>query len=135
MLLKSQEHSFNIQDINFDIDFDIQQDVTKKHRITVKLRYENHYFQINDIRSHGIKFVKKNEKKKYYEFLTERYDPLPLANWQQDGFPFDYNSVMLSTFYDNNLKSLDALVQNYDPSEYSILKNSDNSRNVYGAKS
>ena len=134
MLLKSQEHSFNIQDINFDIDFDIQQDVTKKHRITVKLRYENHYHQINDIRSHGIKFVKKT-KKKYYEFLTERYDPLPLANWQQDGFPFDYNSVMLSTFYDNNLKSLDALVQNYDPSEYSILKNSDNSRNVYGAKS
>ena len=64
MLLKSQEHSFNIQDINFDIDFDIQQDVTKKkHRIIVKLRYENHYFQINDIRSHGIKFVKKNEKK------------------------------------------------------------------------
>ena len=42
---------------------------------------------------------------------------------------------MLSTFYDNNLKSLDALVQNYDPSEYSILKNSDNSRNVYGDKS
>ena len=64
MLLKSQEHSFNIQVINFDIDFDIQQDVTKKkHRIIVKLRYENHYFQINDIRSHGIKFVKKNEKK------------------------------------------------------------------------
>ena len=31
MLLKSQEHSFNIQDINFDIDFDIQQDVTKKN--------------------------------------------------------------------------------------------------------
>ena len=58
-----------------------------------------------------------------------------MANWQQDGFPFDYNSVMLSTFYDNNLKSLDALVQNYDPSEYSILKNSDNSRNVYGDKS
>ena len=57
-----------------------------------------------------------------------------MANWQQDGFPFDYNSVMLSTFYDNNLKSLDALVQNYDPSEYSILKNSDNTRNVYGAK-
>ena len=73
-------------------------------------------------------------KIKYYEFIKERYDPLPLANWQQDGFPFDYNSVMLSTFYDNNLKSLDALVQNYDPSEYSILKNSDNSRNVYGAK-
>ena len=76
----------------------------------------------------------KKYMKKYYEFVTERYDPLPLANWQQDGFPFDYNSVMLSTFYDNNLKSLDALVQNYDPSEYSILKNSDNSRNVYGPK-
>ena len=68
---------------------------------------------------------------KIYESLKERYDPLPLANWQQDGFPFDYNSVMLSTFYDNNLKSLDALVQNYNPAEYSILRNSDNSRNVY----
>ena len=77
----------------------------------------------------------KKYMKKYYEFVTERYDPLPLANWQQDGFPFDYNSVMLSTFYDNNLKSLDALVENYDPSEYSIVKNSDNSRNVYEDKS
>lgn len=59
MLLKSQEHSFNIQDINFDIDFDIQQDVTKKHRIIVKLRYENHYFQIND---HMVSNLLKNKK-------------------------------------------------------------------------
>ena len=40
MLLKSQENSFNIQDIKFDIDFDIQQDVTGKHGITVILHCE-----------------------------------------------------------------------------------------------
>ena len=51
MLLKSQENSFNIQDIKFDIDFDIQQDVTGKHGITVILHCEN-----NDIRSSSAVF-------------------------------------------------------------------------------
>ena len=51
MLLKSQENSFNIQDIKFDIDFDIQQDVTGKHCITLRLHCEN-----NDIRSSSAVF-------------------------------------------------------------------------------
>ena len=56
MLLKSQENSFNIQDIKFDIDFDIQQDVTGKHGITVILHCENHCYHINDIRSSSVVF-------------------------------------------------------------------------------
>ena len=54
-----------------------------------------------------------------------------MANWQQDDFAFDFNSVMLSSFYDNNFKTVDQLVQNYNPQEYSVVRNSDNTRNVY----
>ena len=56
MLLKSQENSFNIQDIKFNIDFDIQQDVTGKHGITVILRCEKKRYHIIDIRSSSAVF-------------------------------------------------------------------------------
>ena len=50
------------------------------------------------------------------------------------GSTFDFNSVTLYSFYDNNVKSLSDLRQNYDSSEYSIIRASDASNPIWANK-
>ena len=66
--------------------------------------------------------------------FTERYGAITLDNWMDTGSGFDFNSVTLYSFYDNNIKSLADLQVNYNSAEYSLIRTSDANNPIWANK-